>query len=261
MKFANSKLFKNQKPLIGMIHLPALPGYPTSQGMDYIIKKALIDLKTLEDAGFDGVLVENDNDQPHQIHITDSVKLAFSEIMKVLLKKSTIPVGMEIIYDMLSTIKVAHSVHASFIRLDVFADTIKTRWGIIPSQAPEIYELMNSLECKIPLLADIQVKHGILIKQKPITQSALESIDLGASGLIVTGNWTGEPPTLDDCLAIKSSVPNFPLFIGSGFSSENAEKFLPLVDGIIVGTSIKTGEYIDRKKAKELNNIVNEFKL
>ncbi len=261
MEFTISKLFKNQIPLIGMIHLPALPGYPTHRGIDYVIKKAVKDLKTLEEAGFDGVLVENDNDQPHEIHVTDTTKKSFSIIMQELLKLSTIPVGMEIIYDMFSTVEVAHSVNASFIRLDIFADAIKTRWGIIPSQAKKIADLMNRLGCTIPLLTDIQVKHGTLVEQKSITQSAKDSIEWGASGLIVTGNWTGQAPTQGDCRLIKSVDQNVPLFIGSGFSAENAKKYLPLIDGVIVGTSIKTGEYIDFNKAKELEKMVHSYNI
>src|SRR5262245_18889895 len=67
------QVFPRPKPLIGMIHLAPLPGYPDHPGMPVLVRKALTDLATLESAGFDGVLVENDNDRPHQIGVSASV--------------------------------------------------------------------------------------------------------------------------------------------------------------------------------------------
>ena len=53
------QLFTSPKPIIGVIHLPALPGYPDSPGLDAVLDKAVNDLSALERGGVDGVLVEN----------------------------------------------------------------------------------------------------------------------------------------------------------------------------------------------------------
>lgn len=249
----NKKLSWTTKPLIGMIHLSPLPGYPTHPGMDTVVKKALCDLRILEKAGFDGVLVENDNDQPHQIGVSEEIKIAFTQIMKGLVENASIPVGMEIIYDMKATLQVAKECHADFVRFDVFVDTVETRWGRIKAQAKTLMELRLQLEAKdIVVLVDVQVKHATMVTKKPLAQSALRSIAAGADGLIVTGTWTGQPPTREDCQKIKSISGDIPVLIGSGLSEQNAAELLPLVDGAIVGTSIKTGQYVDLQKAKKL---------
>ena len=41
-------MFGEQKLLVGVIHLPPLPGYPESPGMDAVVDKALADLRALE---------------------------------------------------------------------------------------------------------------------------------------------------------------------------------------------------------------------
>lgn len=56
------KLFPRARTIIGVIHLPALPGYPESPGLSACIDKALADLAALEAGGADGVLVENEYD-------------------------------------------------------------------------------------------------------------------------------------------------------------------------------------------------------
>lgn len=255
------KLFPIKKPLIGMIHLPPLPGYPTYPGMDEVIRKALTDLKGLEQAGFDGVLVENDNDQPHRIKVSKGVKQAFKKVMQELVRNTSIPVGMEIIYDMKSTLDVAKECHASFVRFDVFVDSVKTKWGIIQAQADELMGIKKQLGAKnIVVLVDVQVKHATLVEKKPLVQSVLDSVHAGADGLIVTGNWTGQPPTQEDCLQMEAVAGDVPVLIGSGLNDQNAEKLLSFVDGAIVGTSIKTGEYIDVQKAKKLLFLVKKVR-
>lgn len=255
-----NQLFGQNKPLIGMIHLPPLAGYPEHPGMNAVIQKACKDLETLQEAGFDAVLVENDNDQPHQINVPDDVVVAFRLVMETLLKQAAIPVGMEIIYDMPKTLKVAHSVSAQFVRFDVFVDDVITEWGTIPAQADQLMKKYVNITRNRPLvIADVHVKHSTILTNKSLVSSALETIDKGAHCIIVTGDWTGRSPALPDCKALKAALPDTPVLIGSGFSDKNAQKLLPYCDGIIVGSSIKTGNNIDLKKASHLVKKVREL--
>ena len=51
--------------LIGMIHLGALPGAPNFDGdLDAVLDAAQTDARTLVDAGFDGLMIENFSDAP-----------------------------------------------------------------------------------------------------------------------------------------------------------------------------------------------------
>ncbi len=247
------KVFHSKKPLIGMIHLPPLPAYPASPGIDKIIEKAIADLHVLEQSGFDGALVENDNDQPHQIGVSAEIRTAFTQIMKTVVANAIIPVGLEIIYDMKATVEVAHEVGATFVRLDVFVDNVLTKWGKIEAQAAELSKLNEELPGQKPLLlTDIQVKHAQMLDSKSITESASDAIAHGSDAIIVTGEWTGQPPTLEDCISAKTLAKDFPVIVGSGLDARNAGSLLEYCDGAIVGTSIKSGAFVDAAKASEL---------
>lgn len=255
-----NQLFKNKKPIIGMIHLPPLPGYSKHPGMKAVITKALTDLEILQKAGFDGILVENDNDQPHQIGVSEVIFQSFSKVVKQILKNAEVPVGMEIIYDMQATIEVAYAVGAQFVRLDVFVDNVETQWGKIPAQAKELIALKKTLGAvELVLLTDIQVKHAQMLSKKTLEESAIEAQAAGSDGIIVTGDWTGQPPSLEDCKRVKN-VSSLPIFIGSGLDKNNANELLTVADGAIVGTSIKTGDFVDIKRATELINIVEKIR-
>lgn len=256
------QVFARPKPLIGMIHLAPLPGYPAHPGMAELVHEALTDLAALQEAGFDGVLVENDNDQPHQIGVTAAVRGAFAEVMRAVVAAARIPVGMEIIYDMPATVTVAHEIGAQFVRLDVFVDAVETRWGVIPATAERTTALRRDLGAPRPIfLADVHVKDARLLAEKPLRQSVVESVARGADGLVVTGGWTGEPPAAADCLAAQEAASGRPIVVGSGLSAENAVDLLGYADAAIVGTSIKSGDHVDPAKAARLASVVERLRV
>lgn len=55
---------------------------------------------------------------------------------------------------------------------------------------------------------------------------------------------------------MKDAVPVVPVLVGSGLDEHNADAFLPLVDGAIVGTSLKvdgeTRNPVDRERVERL---------
>lgn len=255
-----NKLFKKNKPLIGMIHLLALPGYEEHPGMKVVTNKALTDLQTLQKAGYDGVLVENDNDQPHQIGVSDSISEAFTKVMQEIISKSKIPVGMEIIYDMTKTVEIANSLKASFVRLDVFVDDMQTHWGTISAEAERIVFLNNKfLGHRVALFVDVHVKHANLVNPRSLQKSLAETVSYSPDAVIVSGSWTGKPPTIKNCLEMKKGARGIPILIGSGLNLYNINSLLNFTDGGIVGTSIKTGDHVDFIKAKKLVRIKEKF--
>ena len=62
-------IFKNEKPIIGMIHLKPLPGSPmydpTVMDFKKVLEIAVEEAKIMEAAGVDGVQVENIWDYPY----------------------------------------------------------------------------------------------------------------------------------------------------------------------------------------------------
>lgn len=245
--------FSGKKPIIGMIHLPALPGYKESPGIKEIINKAVQDLNTLQKAGYDCALVENDGDHPPYIGPNKDINKDFATVMSAILKEAKIPIGMEILYDMSGTVEVAAKVGAQFVRLDVFVDAGITRYGpTIRAEAKKIATLRDALDPKLLIFADVQVKHLTMVNPRPITESVQDAISNRADAVIITGVWTGREPTIEDCQDAKSVAGRTPVLIGSGLNVDNAAKFLGVLDGGIVGTSIKTGEYVDLDKAVQL---------
>ncbi len=254
-------MFDNtDKKLIGMIHLPPSIGYSSSPGEEAIIAKALTDLSTLEGSGFDGVLIENDNDQPHQISVTKKVRESFKRVVKRVVEHSRISVGMELIYDMRATVDIAAKVGCDFARLDVFVDAMQTKWGIVPACAGEIGKMRRSIGSKLKIITDVHVKHAKMVAYRPLSESTVDSISHGSDGIVVTGDWTGIAPNMTDVMTVHEITQRYDssIYIGSGVNIDNINELLRYADGVIVGTSIKTNGYIDKDKAAALVDIVRK---
>ena len=90
------------------------------------------------------------------------------------------------------------------------------------------------------LFADLQVKYSTPIgAPKPLAQSAREAELAGADAVIVTSAETGVGPDPADLLAARAGA--LPILIGSGLTPTNAAALMPLADGAIVGTSLRSG--------------------
>ena len=236
-----------------MIALPPLPGCDGHPGMAAVVEKALTDLAALEAAGFDGALVENDNDRPHQIGVSHPIRDAMAEVVARVIAAARVPVGLEILYDMAATVDVAHETGAAFVRLDVFADGVETRWGAIPATAETIATSRDRLGADdLLLFTDVHVKHARLLTERSLADSIAGSLAHGSAGIVVTGGWTGNPPTVADCRSAKASAGSAPVIVGSGLTPASAAELLVYADAAIVGTAISTDGAVDPAKAAAL---------
>jgi membrane complex biogenesis BtpA family protein len=234
--------FPAAKPLLGVIHLPALPGYPESPGLAAVVAHALAELATYRVGELDGVLVENENDQPHRVEAGRETIAVMTAVTRELVAAArTLPVGIEILLnDPEASLAVALAAGAGFIRSDYFVDEMSRPEHGAMRIAPEAviaYRAGIGAE-HVLVLADIQVKYAQMLAPRPLAQSARQAREAGADAIVVTGTRTGEPPSPDDVLAAREGAGDCPLLIGSGLAPANARELLEVADGAIVGTSL-----------------------
>ena len=243
-----SDLFPVAKPIIGMIHLPPLPGYPESKGIDYAIRHAVRDLRVLEKAGVDGVLIENEYDRPHRIAATPETIAAMTRITRaVVQEKEKAIIGCEILLnDPQASIAVAATSGASFIRTDYFVDVMtRPEYGEFAINPGGLIDYRNSLGADdILIFADIQVKYATMVTPRPLAESARIACEERADALVVTGGETGDAPCIDN-LREAMSGSDMPVLIGSGLDADNAAELLSACDGAIVGTALMKDRAVD----------------
>lgn len=247
-------MFKNKKFLIGMIHLPPLLGSNSFTNMNDCINKALNSLDYLQNAGFDAVLLENENDKPHTGNATPSQIASMSLIAWEVMKKSKISVGVQLLLnDWKSSFDVAKAVGAQFTRMDIFIDeTFAGNYNIIPD-LKEIMDYKNKIYKDLTLLTDIQIKSTVISEYNNILKdSSEECIKNKIDGIVIPGSGSQIEIPIEKIKLVKENFPNATILIGGGVNKDNINEHMKFADGAIIGASIKTDGNIDFKKATEL---------
>jgi membrane complex biogenesis BtpA family protein len=258
------KLDLNKKPLvIGMIHLPVTLSYDGWSGLNAFVNKAIRDLHSLENGGVDAALIENDGDQPCQVKGTADVVASMTVVAHELAKIAKIPLGIEVLLnDPKASLSIAKTCGLSFIRTDYFVDKMtREGYGEFDVDPLGLLTFQHKIGAEdIKILADVQVKYATMIdKTKTIVESAQEAMRFGADGIIITGTKTGEKPVTIDIKAAKDAVDSrIPVLVGSGLSVKNTQELVKYADGFIVGSAIKTGDFVDVLKVKSLIAEIND---
>jgi membrane complex biogenesis BtpA family protein len=260
-------IFRSPKAIIGVIHLPPLPGFDGHPGMPALVAHALADLDVLMREGVDGVLVENEHDRPHQVTANNEVIAAMTEITRSVVSASrNIVVGCEILLnDPRASLQVAAASGARFIRSDYFVDRMsRPGYGEFAIDPEGLVRHRNEAAADVLILVDIQVKYATMLEARPLAESARLATLYGADAVVVTGTATGDPPRLEDLLeaAVGTAVSGnrIPVLIGSGLTAGNARKLLGACDGAIVGTALMRDSKVNAGAARTLMTEVRKLR-
>jgi len=233
------------KPIIGMLHLPPLPGSYTYEGqpLDAIVEYALREAEILASSGFDGFLMQNAGDRPAALEVCPE-KVAYMSVIGAAVRRAhpTVPLGVNVCWNVpKATIAVCHAVGGAFIRLEhVYIGMAITAHGPVYGCAYEATQFLKLLDAKhIRILADVYETHSAPIGRMPIEQAAHQATGAcQAHAVIITGNTFAE--SMEMMQTIKKSSPTMTVILGGGSAPTNVAEALELADGIIVGRSLKT---------------------
>jgi len=241
-----SPLKPNDKSLVGMVHVRALPGTPRhSLSVPEIVRTAVEEAVILREAGFDALLVENMHDLPYLKRvvgpeITASMTAATAEVVRAV----DCPVGIQILAGAnREALATALAAGAGFIRAEglVFAHVADE--GLMEADAGELLRYRKAIGAEgIRIFADIKKKHSshAITADLDLAETAHAAEFFGADGLIVTGSATGSPTSRRDLEEARRGTA-LPLLVGSGTTPENLPELWDAADGFIVGSWIKEG--------------------
>ncbi len=250
------ELFKCDKPVIGVVHLEPLPGSPLHRlRMDEIVKLALDDARALYSGGVDGIIIENYGDVPYYPgRVPPVTTAAMAVIVEHVVRAVDIPVGVNVLRnDWESSLSIAHVTGASFIRVNILSGSYITDQGYIEGEAHLLHRLKASLNSRVKVFADVDVKHAGRIVPRPLEDEARDLSDRSlADAIIVTGEATGRPPRVEKVKIVKKAVGEKPVIVGSGMNPENIGSYLQVCDGFIVGTYFKSGRRVNVEKVRTI---------
>ncbi|MBI3876878.1 MAG: BtpA/SgcQ family protein [Verrucomicrobia bacterium] len=244
------------KLFIGVVHLPPLPGSPRWRGeMRAVVKSAVADAKAYERGGAHAVVIENFGDVPFtKGSVPPETISAMAAAATAVNEAVRLPIGFNVLRnDAHAALALCVACGGSFIRVNVHCGAMLTDQGVIEGQACHTLRLRRQLCPSVLILADVHVKHAVPLGDWPLEQAARDTVERGlADVLIVTGTGTGIATNLDDVRRVRAACPRARIVLGSGVTEVNIHEFLPLIDGVIVGSSLKRKGRVDARRVATL---------
>ncbi len=259
----------DSKLVIGMVHLPPLPGSPgfdatnARAALGELNERVMADAEALVEGGVHALMVENFGDLPfYPRRVPAHVISHMTAIANDLLLTIDVPFGINVLRnDGRSALAIAAASGATFIRVNVLCGARVTDQGVIEGIAHDLLRDRVQLGATdIRIFADVDVKHSTAVGEpQPIEDEVKDTLQRGlADALIVSGAGTGALTDIDHVQRAKTAAGDAPVIIGSGVNADNIADYLNIADGVIVGSSLKKDgdvrKPVDVERVKKLIN-------
>jgi uncharacterized protein len=247
--------------LVGVIHLPALPGSPrASLSALECARSAAGCARALADAGYDAIVVENFGDAPFFAGKVPPVTIAAMTACALAVREAAPSTDLAINVlrnDAEAALSIAACTGARFVRINVHTGARVTDQGIIQGDAAATLRLRRALGAEsVGIWADVDVKHSApLGPARPIAQEVEDTTKRAmADAVLVTGEGTGKSVDLEKLAAVKHAAGNVPVLVASGATLDTLPTLAGHANGVIVGSALRAGGVpggvIDATRAK-----------
>jgi membrane complex biogenesis BtpA family protein len=248
---------RESKALVGMIHLPPLPGSIGYQGQpfDQIVEVAVRDAVALREAGFHAAILQNTHDLPSTASVPPETVAFLSAVGWEVRREAGLPLGVNVLKnDAEAALAVAAAVGAVFVRLKVFVGAMVGAEGVLEPAAPAALRMRQRLGTTTEIWADLLDRTSVPLAPQPLDLVAEWAVKFGgAAVLIVTGaDWSG---TLAMVAEARRGAPLTPIAIGGGVNPANVGEALTHADVVIVGSALEERPFtgpVSAEKARQL---------
>jgi membrane complex biogenesis BtpA family protein len=237
--------------VIGMIHVPALPGTPSALlgGMKHILEKVEHETELFNKHKVHGVIIENMHDTPYCLEKdlgpeTAACMAVLANKVRSILPRN-VPVGVQVLAAAnRSALAVALAANLQFVRVEGFVYAHVADEGWINGCAGPLLRYRHQIAAPhIAVYADIKKKHSshAITADVSIAETARAAQFFQADGVVVTGSSTGDPASAKDLHDVYAAVHNhLPVLIGSGVTPDNMAEYKKAT-GLIIGSYLKQG--------------------
>lgn len=257
-------LFGQTKPVIAMVHLGALPGtplYDSEAGLEGLVEAARADLAALHKAGVDAVMFGNENDRPYEFEVDAASTATMAYVIGRVRGEITVPFGVNVLWDPMSTMALAAATGASFAR-EIFTGTYASDMGPWTPNAGKALRYRDRLGRRdLALLYNVSAEFADSLDRRPLADRARSAVFSSVpDAVLVSGAITGEAAEMTDLEAVKRALPTTPVLANTGVKHATVADVLNVADGCVVGSSLKvdgdTWKPVDADRAREFMDIV-----
>ena len=252
-------VFGNTKPVIAMVHLGALPGAPlfdSNAGLEGLVEGARKDLKALQAAGVDAIMFGNENDRPYEFKVDSASTATMAYVIGRLKSEITVPFGVNVLWDPMSTIALSAATGAAFVR-EIFTGTYASDMGPWTPDAGAAMRYRDRLHrSDLAMLYNVSAEFADSLDRRTLPDRARSAVFSSIpDAILVSGAITGEAAAMTDLESVKKVLPTTPVLANTGVKHATIAEVLKIADGCIVGSSLKidgdTWKPVDPERAKD----------
>jgi len=258
------KFFQHRKAVIAMAHIGALPGsplYDAKGGMSALVDGVVKDVENLQAAGVDAIMFGNENDRPYEFKVDTASTATMAYVIGALRSKITVPFGVNVLWDPMSTMALAAATGAAFVR-EIMTGTYASDMGPWTPDAGAALRYRDRLGRRdLAVLFNISAEFAWSLDQRSLPDRARSAVFSSIpDAVLVSGAITGEAAAMSDLAAVKKALPDTPVLANTGVKHATVAEVLSIADGCIVGSSLKvdgnTWNPVDPERAAEFMRLV-----
>ena len=231
------------KPIIGMVHLPPLPGaprYDADAGIQGLIDWAAGDLAALQTGGIDAVMFGNEADLPYVLTAPPEGITAMTAAVTALKSQIKVPFGVNYLWDPIATVSVAAATGAHFAR-EIMTGVYASDMGLWEPDCAGAMRLRSQVGREdLTMMFNINAEFASSLDTRPIELRARSAVFSSLADVIcVSGPMTGQGVDQSDLRRVKETIPDTPVFANTGVNLDTVADILSIADGAVVGTHFK----------------------
>jgi membrane complex biogenesis BtpA family protein len=262
------KLINKSKMVVGMAHLPPLPGssgYDVTGGMNAIFDWVGADLEKLQAGGVDAIMFGNEGDRPYVLKASPEGLAAMTAVIATLKRDISVPFGVDYLWDPVATVALAVATGASFAR-EVFTGVYDSDMGLWQPDCAGALRLRSNLgRNDLRLLFNVNAEFAAPLGERAIEKRATSAVFSSLADVIcVSGPMTGQAVLQSNLQAVKDAVGHVPVLANTGVTIDNVSAIMSVADGAVVGTYFKvdgnTWNAVDRDRVKRFMDVVDAFR-
>jgi len=232
-----------RKTVVGMAHLPPLPGapgYDADGAVEALIDWARADVAALQSGGIDAIMFGNEADRPYELAAPPEGLAAFAAVIAAVKPDLTVPFGVNYLWDPVASVSLTVATGARFVR-EIMTGVYAADMGLWePAGAAAVRLRDRCGRADLKLLFNINAEFATSLDTRPTPVRAASAVFSSLADVVcVSGPMTGQGVDMTELAAVKQAVGDVPVLANTGVTTETVPEILRHADGCVVGTHLK----------------------
>jgi membrane complex biogenesis BtpA family protein len=237
------EIIGTDKAIIGLCHIPALPGdpfYDEEGGMEKVYDAVRRDVLSLQEGGIDAIQFTNEFSMPYSSRVGPAIVAAMAYLIGRVKTDLEVPFGANCIMDPLATIALCAATGAKWTR-GAYHGTWATNSGLASADSSEVYRLRRNLGAdNLKLVHYINPENSVDVGGRNYIECFKPYYFLNKPDAIgVAGSVAGQQPDPAFLRNCRETFRESVIVVITGVKLENLEELMQHANAAFVGTSLK----------------------